>query len=245
MATLVLALASSGENGWRAAVKPQPILHTDVDRDYSHTFNVKSTIFLALYGFTCGIKIGSDGLSSFCPTGCCRMIIYHKSAQLQIRWRGGGALKYLSWLCIRGCTPFTKQTDKGVGSLLCMRGGAIGGSIVFARHFVLREQNLKIDSSISIIPQCCHFSVFHVGAASPDASIICNHPASGVTRCTVKAFFCKTKIWKVVCGAFRCRQTSAWVPSNRLCREWPSPFTEMLWKLSNVIETKLSTTCSW
>lgn len=27
-----------------------------------------------------------------------------------------------------------------------MRGGTIGGSIVFARHFVLREQNLKIDS---------------------------------------------------------------------------------------------------
>lgn len=56
------------------------------------------------------------------------------------------ALKYLSWLCISGCTPFTKQMDKSIGSLLCMQGGAIGGSIVFARHFVLRGRDLKIDS---------------------------------------------------------------------------------------------------
>ena len=48
-----------------------------------------------------------------------------------------------------------------------------------------------------------------------------------------------------VCGAFRCRRTSAWTPSSRLCREWPSLFTKTPLQRSNVTGIKNSTTCNW
>lgn len=48
-----------------------------------------------------------------------------------------------------------------------------------------------------------------------------------------------------VCGVFRCRRTSVWTPSNRLCREWPSPFTKTLLQHLNIIGTRKSTTYNW
>lgn len=43
------------------------------------------------------------------------------------------------------------------------------------------------------------------------------------------------------CGilmVFRCRRTSVWTPNSRLCRAWPSLFTEMLLLPSNVSGTE-------
>lgn len=48
-----------------------------------------------------------------------------------------------------------------------------------------------------------------------------------------------------VCGVFRCRRTSVWIPSSRLCREWPSLFTKTLLQHLNALGTKESITFSW
>lgn len=147
------------------------------------------------------------------------------------------AFKYLAWLCIGRCPPFTKQMDERVGRLLWMRGGAIEGSTVFARHFVLRERGSKNRLDRQYNPPVLPFLYVLSGALSHLMQVSLLQISLSLTFCVAHHVDPK-EMRTLVCGVFRCRRTSAWTPSTRLCREWPSPSTGTPLMHSNATKTK-------